>query len=398
MDINPIVLSIPVFFTLIIIEWVIDVVKKKKRYQLGDVIGNIGCGITEQITSILTKVALIAIYTFIYNHFKILEVPHTWYWGVVLFIATDFLYYWAHRKSHEINLFWLGHVVHHQSEDYNLSVALRQGTFQKFFTAPFFWPLAILGFDPVWFLLMMAFVTLYQFWIHTQYIGKMGWFEYIFNTPSHHRVHHGRDEKYLDKNHAGTLIIWDRMFGTFQEEEETPNFGVTTQVKTFNPINATFIPFKELGAKFRSVSGIGNKFKAIFYGPGWNPVPKEDHKPIMNKYALKYATSEIIYMSILFLEVIAFSATLLFMAGSFSVNTILLFTGILLFTIWSVGNLADKKPYAKWVEIGRVFILSVLIFTSDIHTEFGQWEITTILISFILLVFLFPKKASPKES
>ena len=398
MEINPIVLSIPVFFILIVIEWVIDAIQKKKRYQLGDVIGNIGCGITEQITAILTKVVLIAIYTFIYTHFKILDVPHTWYWAVVLFIAGDFLYYWAHRKSHEINLFWVGHVVHHQSEDYNLSVALRQGTFQKFFTAPFFWPLAILGFDPIWFLLAMSFVTLYQFWIHTQYIDKLGWFEYIFNTPSHHRVHHGRDEKYLDKNHAGTFIIWDRMFGTFQVEEETPNFGVTTQLKTFNPINATLIPFKELGSKVQSVSGIGNKLKAIFYGPGWNPLPKSESAPITHKYALTYSTSEIAYMAILFLEVIAFSAALLFLSKSFTGNDILLFTGVLLFTMWSVGNLADKKPYAKWVEIGRVFVLSILIFTSDLHTELGQWEVTTIFVSLFLLVFLIPKKAASKDS
>jgi len=398
MSINPIVLSIPIYFILIVIEWVVDASQKKKRYQLGDVIANIGCGITEQATAILSKVVLIAIYTYIYTHFKLWEVPHTWYWAVVLFIAVDFFYYWAHRKSHEINLFWVGHVVHHQSEDYNLSVALRQGTFQKFFTAPFFWPLAILGFDPIWFLLASAFVTLYQFWIHTQYIDKMGWFEYVFNTPSHHRVHHGRDEKYLDKNHAGTFIIWDRIFGTFKEEEETPNFGVTTQLQTFNPINATLIPFKELGKKIQSVSGFSNKLKAVFYGPGWNPMTKELSPEITHKYTVQYTSYLIVYISILFLEIIAFSAALLFNSKSLSNPEILSFTGVLLFTMWSVGNLADNKSYAMWIEIGRVLVIVFFWFIFQIgkYNDWEIWGLSAIFVSLFLLALIIPKKEFSK--
>jgi len=395
MSINPIVLSIPVFFILIVLEWIIDAVTKKKRYHFGDVIGNIGCGITEQIIALFFKVFLIAIYAFIYDHFKLWEVPHTWYWAVILFIATDFFYYWAHRKSHEINLFWMGHVVHHQSEDYNLSVALRQGTFQKLFTAPFFWPLAILGFDPTWFLMAAAFVTLYQFWIHTEYINKLGWFEYIFNTPSHHRVHHGRDEKYLDKNHAGTFIIWDRMFGTFEEEVETPNYGVTTQLKTFNPIMATLIPFKDLGTKISEMQGFGNKLRAIFYGPGWNPVPKKNEAEITYKYAVKYTSTEIVYMAVLLLEIIAFAATVLFTYKDYNTETLTILVGIILITMWSIGNLADKKSYAKWVEIGRVLLFSVFIFQLDQFTEFGQWGITVIFTSILLLILLFKKEPQP---
>ena len=353
MAFNPIVLSIPVFMILITIEWTVDAIKNKNRYNFNDVIGNIGCGITEQITAIFVKVLVIAAYTFIYTNFRLTEVPHTWYWGIILFIAVDFFYYWAHRKSHEINLFWVGHVVHHQSEEYNLSVALRQGTLQKIFTAVFFWPLAILGFDPIWFLLMGAFVTLYQFWIHTEYIDKMGWFEYLFNTPSHHRVHHGRDAKYLDKNHGGTFIIWDRMFGTFQLEEETPNYGVTTQLQTFNPVTATLIPIKQLIQKTVQTPGFTNKLKAIFYGPGWS-YSAITEKEITTKYRVPLSTKTIIYLAFMFLQTIGLSSYVLFAYKTLPANNVVVLAVISLFSLWSIGNLADNKSYAISVEIIRV--------------------------------------------
>ena len=356
MDFNPIVLSIPIYFILISLEWIVDASKKNNKYQFGDVIGNIGTGITEQVTAIFIKVLVIAIYTYIYQNFRITTIDETWYWGLVLFILVDFCYYWAHRKSHEVNLFWVGHIVHHQSENYNLSVALRQGTFQKIFTAPFFWPLAILGFNPVWFLFIGAFVTLYQFWIHTEYINKMGWFEYVFNTPSHHRVHHGRDEKYLDKNHGGTLIIWDRIFNTFQEEEETPLYGVTTQLNTFNPISATLIPIKDIINKTTHSPGIVNKFKALFYGPGWSYYPVQS-KPITNKYNTFLSIGKSIYIGIMFLMVILFSSYILFSFKTIPNNHVWLFVAISLFSLWSLGNLADAKPYATTIEVLRIITI-----------------------------------------
>tara|TARA_R110002050_G_scaffold41242_1_gene100081 strand:+ start:82501 stop:83607 length:1107 start_codon:yes stop_codon:yes gene_type:complete len=356
MSINPIILSIPVYFVLISIEWIADAVLNQKKYRFGDVIGNIGAGITEQVTGLFAKVFLIGLYTFIYSNYRLFEIQHTWYWGVILFIGVDFLYYWAHRKSHEINLFWVGHIVHHQSEDYNLSVALRQGTFQKFFTAPFFWPLALLGFDPVWFLFMSAFVTLYQFWIHTEYIQKLGWFEYLFNTPSHHRVHHGRDSKYLDKNHGGTFIIWDRLFGTFQEEEETPNYGVTNQLGTFNPINATLIPVRDIALKVAESNGLANKLKAIFYGPGWSVNNEKKTKEITAKYNSKISLSRILYTAFQFLLLIGISSYTLFSYSQLPLQNALALALFVLFSIWSIGTLTDNKPYAIKLEIIRILM------------------------------------------
>ena len=172
---------------------------------------------------------------------------------------------------HTVNAPWAGHVVHHSSEDYNLAVALRQGTFQGVFSWVFYLPLAILGYPPAWFAAMASFDTLYQFWIHTRAIGKLGPLELVFNTPSHHRVHHARNPKYLDKNYAGTLIIWDRMFGTFQPEEEEPVYGLTKPLNSWNPLWANLHVSRDLFNDAWLAPRMVDKLRIWFMPPGWRP-------------------------------------------------------------------------------------------------------------------------------
>ncbi|RZK53157.1 MAG: sterol desaturase family protein, partial [Pedobacter sp.] len=227
MKVDYIALSVPVFFILIGIELAYSFYKKLGYYRLNDSISNLSQGIGQQVTGLFMKTALFFGYTYIFENWRLLTMPkNVWIW-IALFIAVDFFYYWFHRMSHQVNALWAAHIVHHQSEDYNLTVALRQSWFQGWFSWVFYLPLAWLGFDPVMFLTLSAFNTLYQFWIHTQAIKSMGMLEHIINTPSHHRVHHGSNPKYIDKNHAGSLIIWDKMFGTFQKEEEQVYYGIT---------------------------------------------------------------------------------------------------------------------------------------------------------------------------
>ena len=265
MNINPIVLSIPIFFLLIGLEVLIQHFSKKKLYRFNDALTNISCGVTQQVSGVFLRLFGIGLYVLIYEYLRIWEIPSNWYTLIILFIATDFAYYWAHRMSHEINLFWSGHVVHHQSEDYNLSVALRQSSFQVIWTSAFYFPLAITGFRPLDFALMAALTTLDQFWIHTEQINKMPLFGLVFNTPSHHRVHHGINPKYIDKNHAGSLIIWDKMFGTFQAEEETPVYGITKPTEHWDPVSAHIQPIVDLFKDMGQVKGLGNKFAMLWY-------------------------------------------------------------------------------------------------------------------------------------
>ncbi len=361
MSINPVVLSIPIYFILIVLEWSVDLYKDKKRYNFRDALGNIGCGITQQLIGLFSKVGVIALYTFIYSNYRLFEIEHTWYWGVVLLLLIDFFYYWAHRMTHEINLFWVGHVVHHQSEAYNFSVALRQGTLQTFFTSPFFWPIALLGFDPYWFLYLSAFNLLYQFWIHTEYIGKLGWFEYVFNTPSHHRVHHATDSKYIDKNHGGSLIIWDRMFGTFAEETTPPKYGVTVPLKSFNPIYATVQPAMSLWKRVASTSGFVNKLNVLFRSPAF----KYENEVEVKELAIEInepSKNTLIYSGLWFLIVIGLTANLLFNYSNYNLNFILCYVFFLLWSLWNIGSLNDGDKYAITLEWVRIFVLCVGVF------------------------------------
>jgi hypothetical protein len=174
--------------------------------------------------------------------------------------------------AHSVSLFWGGHVVHHQSEDFNLSVALRQTSTGFIWGLPFYLPMALLGIAPVQFVFVGGINLLYQFWIHTEHIGKLPWwFESIFNTPSHHRVHHGRDPKYIDKNYAGVLIVWDRLFGTFQEEEERPHYGITSPLKSWNPVYANFAHYVALFRTVRHARSAGDALRILFKRPGWQP-------------------------------------------------------------------------------------------------------------------------------
>ena len=207
MNPNPIVLSIPIFFILIGVEIVVERLTHRNLYRLPDSIANLSCGITSQLSGIFFRVLAVGVYEVIFSKFALIHLERNWIYWTALFFLVDLGYYWAHRMSHEINLFWGGHVVHHQSEEYNLSVALRQSSFQVVWTFFYYLPLAVAGFNTTDFLLISSLNTLYQFWIHTETINKMGWLEYVLNTPSHLRVQHGRDPKYIDKNLAVTLII-----------------------------------------------------------------------------------------------------------------------------------------------------------------------------------------------
>jgi alkylglycerol monooxygenase len=367
MALNPVILSIPIFLVLISAEVIYDRIKNRSMYRLNDAITNISCGIVEQVTGLFAKVFTVAAYYFIYENFRFFDVPNAWYWWVVAFIGVDFFYYWAHRMSHQVNLLWLGHIVHHQSEDYNLSVALRQSTFQKMLTFYFYFPLAFFGFPTEWFVLIGAYNLLYQFWIHTEVIGRMGVFELIFNTPAHHRVHHGRDPKYIDKNHGGTLIIWDRLFGTFQQEEETPTYGVTKPTATFNVVYANLKPFKELWDEMKVLPGFKNKLLLAVMPPGWYPESMGGFRPAPPvvkssyvKYDVLISKAENYYLFFQYLVILGGTALFLFNVASLNLPQQIAIACLIIYSVMSLGLMFESRKYARWIEIFRILILSVL--------------------------------------
>ena len=271
---NLVVLSIPIFFALIGLEVAWDQWRGRGLYRLGDSLANIGCGIMDQSSGLFLKVLTVGAYTAVFFSFtawRPWELSGHWAVWVAAFVLADFSYYWAHRLSHEVNILWIGHQVHHQSEDYNLVVALRQSVLQKVLLMWVYWPLAIIGFPPEMFLTSMAINLLYQFWIHTELIDRLGPLEWVLNTPSHHRVHHGRNPEYIDRNHAGVFIVWDRMFGTFQQELIKPTYGVTRPTESFNPVQAQWKPVVDLWTDVRSILGWRDRLRFLLAPPGWYP-------------------------------------------------------------------------------------------------------------------------------
>jgi len=267
-----IVASIPLFFILIAIEMVAARLLERRVYRFADSFADLGCGMIEQLLGVLVKGSLFAAYLGLYDRARLFELPEgSWVVFAACLLGVDFLYYWFHRMSHEIGAFWAAHSVHHQSEEYNLSVALRQGAFQSFFSWVFYLPLAVLGFPPATFITCSALNTLYQFWIHTRLIGKLGPLEWILNTPSHHRVHHGRNPRYIDRNHAGSLIIWDRMFGTFVEETDEPVYGVVKPLASANPLWANFAGWMDLWSVAARAGAFKDRLRPFFAAPGWRP-------------------------------------------------------------------------------------------------------------------------------
>lgn len=409
MDINPIVLSIPIYFLLIGVELVVQFVQKRKLYRLNDAFANIGCGITQQISGLFFKILVVAAYQFFYTYFALLQIPVNFWTIALLFVLTDFCYYWAHRMSHEVNLFWGGHVVHHQSEDYNLSVALRQGSFQVVWTFIFYLPLAIIGFDTLTFVTVSAFVTLYQFWIHTETIGKLGWLEYILNTPSHHRVHHGRDPKYIDKNHAGVFIVWDRLFGTFQEEEERPTYGVTQPVDTWNPVWANIKPYTAMVQQIQATPRWTDRLKVLYKKPGWRPEDQGGYQPppeVDKKQYQKYDAQgkAVLHYYIFFQFVIALVGTafFLFNAGSMVIGEKLSTAALILFSLISLGTLFENTQKSVTLEVFRLALtVMVVMYLGELSLSVGTFLGAAVAYFLVSVLWLFSgggcKKAKSKE-
>ena len=273
-----ILLSVPIFFALMGAEWLVGRVRGRPIFRGPDVFANLALGTAQTVFAAVAAGFLASGYLALYDY-RLWDVPESsvgaW---IALLFGVDFLYYWFHRASHRINLAWATHAPHHQSEDYNLAVALRQGPVQPVISRIFVLPLAWLGFSPAMFATMFSLNAIYQFWIHTELIGKLGPLEWVLNTPSHHRVHHGCNDRYLDKNHAGIFILWDRMFGSFAAEQERPTYGTVKPINSFNPLLAAIAPFREIFTLARRAPRLVDKLKIWVMPPEWRPRGLDDAK------------------------------------------------------------------------------------------------------------------------
>jgi alkylglycerol monooxygenase len=275
--------AVPFFFVLIAVELLADRWRKVRNYRVADAINSLSTGVLSTTTGLLTKGVGLVTYAFALKHLALWELSadSVWVW-VMAFVLYDLCYYWLHRMGHERNILWAAHSVHHQSEDYNLSTALRQTSTGFLLSWIFYLPLAVIGVPLVVFVAVASLNLLYQFWVHTRHIPKLGWFEWFFVTPSNHRAHHAQNLVYMDRNYGGVFIVWDRLFGSFQEEldSEPPIFGVTTPLRSWNPLWANVQFYAQLLQDARRTRSWRDKLRIWFMPTGWRPADVAARYPI----------------------------------------------------------------------------------------------------------------------
>ncbi len=236
-------------------------------YELKDSAASLTMGLGSIFIGVVAAFLRVPFFAWLYEH-RFVDLGSAWWSWILLLFAEDCCYYWFHRLHHEVRVLWAAHVVHHSSQHYNLSTALRQPWLTPF-TGPRFWaPLPLLGFSPAMVLIAQSWSLLYQFWLHTEAVGKMGPLEWVLNTPSHHRVHHGTNPEYLDKNHGGIFILWDRLFGTFEEEQRRVVYGITTNLESFSPLTIAAHEVRAMARDLASSRSLGEAWRAVFGKPG----------------------------------------------------------------------------------------------------------------------------------
>ena len=262
---EPTALVVPAFFIFLGLEYFLAYKRKLTHFfNYESSITNISVGIAERLLNLFITGSFYSLYNYVYEHYGWLRIPNTWWVWIILLLATDFVWYWYHRLGHEVNLFWGAHIVHHQSEEYNYTVSARITTLQAIVRNIFWIVLPLMGFHPTMVITILVVHGTYSFFTHTQIIGKLGWAEYIFITPSHHGVHHASNEKYLDKNYGDIFVFWDKLFGTFQPEEEKPRYGLTHPLKSKSFLWQHFHYYLELLEACRRSGSLWKSLKIIF--------------------------------------------------------------------------------------------------------------------------------------
>ena len=386
----------PAFLLLVLGEKLYGWLYKKEQFRNMDMLSSLSSGYTNSIKDVLGISISIITYKWMVDHWAIFEIKSTPLVALIAFIVLDLAGYWGHRLNHQINFLWNQHLIHHSSEEFNLACALRQSisSLINFFTI-FLLPAAILG-VPAQIIAIIAPIHLFaQFWYHTVHIGRMGFLETFLVTPSHHRVHHAINPEYIDKNHGQIFIIWDKLFGTFQEElpNVPPVFGITVPVSTWNPIKINFQHIWLLMKDAWRTKNVGDKFKIWFKPTGWRPADMIEQYPIHNKITDPYnfekynpltTNALIIWTWIQFLSTFGL---LLFFYGNIAkigVSNMFVYGAFLMLSIYAYSELMDRNPNAIWWELIKNIFGFALIF------QMGNWfgsnhNITLLVVAHLII-------------
>jgi len=363
MDSRAIALAIPFFFLLIAVELaVLRARKRTEAYVFADSIASLACGVGQQALAVLAVDGVkIAAYAAIWTWLRVTTIePSVVTWAVLL-VGVDLCYWLYHWASHRVNFFWATHVVHHQSEEYNLTTALRQSWFSSLTAWIFYAPLAVAGFPPAMFVVMTTVNTLYQFWIHTRTIGTLGPLEWFMNTPSHHRVHHGTNPRYLDANYAGIFIVWDKLFRTFSPETGEPVYGTVKPLSSWNAAWANVEPFVRLWEISKRTRRVRDKIWIWLAPPEWFPedlggkvVPPEVTRDEQEKFATPVGHGLTAYVVVQFALVAGALSTMLWMGEALPVATRAAIVGWVLVALAAWGGLLEGRGWGTGLELSRL--------------------------------------------
>jgi alkylglycerol monooxygenase len=376
-------LLVPLFFLLMGIEaWALWR-RGQRAYVLPDTFSNLSCGMGQVLVGIFTGGFLLALYDSFQQTFAIVRweegSPVPW---VLAFVGVDFCYYWFHRGSHAVAALWAIHVVHHQSEEMNISVALRQPWISDISGLLFFWPLPLLGVPMEAFFLAVGCLSLYEATMHTRLIQRTGVWGWVFNTPSYHRVHHGKDDDYLDRNFASTLIIWDKLFGTFVRETHAPTYGTTRALASWNPLWAQFQPFIELVRRTRRARSLSEGVKMWLLPPGWR-APGEVEEPEPSTRPTKDVPGWLgAYGVLQFLLLAVVGSALQWLGSGVGLLGSAVIVVLVLWGTGTIGALFEGKPWAVKLELLRLGLSAAVALLATLRFE-AAWLIPT-AISFLL--------------
>ncbi len=400
--------GIPFFTVLVLLEMAYGYWKGVRYFNIMDSVSSLSSGITNITKSVLGLTIAIISYEWLVDKVALFDLQPHWWVFVIAFVGLDFAGYWIHRIEHKVNFFWNRHIIHHSSEEFNLPCALRQSISHLFsFTVFFLVPIAFLGVPAKVFAIIAPIQLFSQFWYHTRYIGRMGILEYILVTPSHHRVHHAINPEYIDKNFSQIFIIWDKLFGTFQEEkDDVPAvYGVKKAARTWNPIIINFQHAWMVVTDAWRADSWWDKARVWFMPTGWRPADVAAKYPVeviedvytQEKYDTKPSTAMDVWASVQMTVTLFMSMYLFNRLADLPTWQLLLYGGFIMLTVFSYTTLMDKKPVAFWLEAFRTIVgVSIIIALGDwfLLGEWipaGKWIVGLYLLSSLLVTAAFVK-------
>lgn len=391
---NLILYAIPFFFLLILLEITYGAVRGRNTYRINDTINSLSLGSLSRLQGLVILGFAGTVYEIIVNRYQLTQLSgdQLWVW-LLCFVLYDLAYYWKHRLGHEMALFWGAHVAHHQSEDYNLGTALRQ-TSVDFYGFLFYLPFFALGFPAEVLFTVVSMNLIYQFWVHTEHIPKLGVLEWVFVTPSNHRVHHARNKVYVDRNYGGVFIIWDRLFASFQEElsEEKVVFGLRKPLRSWNPVWANIHVYWRLLQDFLRTPGAVNKLKIVFKPPGWRPDGlqsscklRQVEPELSSRFDPPLSRLCKFYTLAQFSVTVGLSLYLLINAQSFDRFSISLAVLFLTYSYYVHGVWLEARSSAQLQELIRLLLLLIALLLFELNAVLESilfsWGIVSLLVA-----------------